>query len=280
MSKRVAVVGLAVLCVGVVSVFAFQWPAPLSTMKYGFGSYRGGFLKGAEFAPGPMTACAPGEIVFHAETPSLPGAYPLAGGGMLALMHHSDLMSVYVGLSPHISENGMVVEVGQFVGSSSDAGRGTRLYVLDTRERRMVNPLAVMDQSEDDKAPVLLSAALSREAVEMPLSSAKEIAQGNWYLLLDAVDVSPPGLDWPAFSLRVLVNGSERASAVYDAAWASQGVSRLFSRTNLVEEDCILADGRIRFGPLALPRGKVAISVIAQDYAGNTREASWTLSVQ
>lgn len=267
-----------------VAVWAFQWPADLSTLRFGFGSYRGGFLKGAEFEPGPMTASAPGELVFECFGDNLPGGFPVPGGGMLAMAHHSDLMSVYVGLSPRVTEGlpagHYSLEAGQFIGASAGAERGVRLYVVDTRERRLVNPVAVMDQVPDEKAPVIRSAALSREGLEVSLGMAKDLAQGAWYLLLDIADTAPSGLLWPAFSVRVLVDGEERASAQYDAAWASGGIPRLFSASGLVESDFMQADGRARYGPLDLQRGKSVISILAQDYAGNLREASWTVTVR
>lgn len=275
-----------VLAVGAASLaFAFQWPTEGPPYAYGFGSFRDGFLKGVEFdaADGQVRAIADGEVVFSYTGSRLPGGYPVSGGGLEVLSHHSGMMSVYAGLSPRPLGADRMVKAGSPIGSASPVEKGARgalLFVYDTQERRFVNPVMVMEKKADDKPPAIRGAAFVVDGREVPLVSSTELRQGSWFLLVDAVDASPSGQASPPFELRVLVDGSERARVLYDASWSKDGASYAFTENPTEERGYLMPDGRVRFGPLQLARGKSVVTVTVADYAGNRRESSWVLSVQ
>jgi hypothetical protein len=101
-----------------------------------------------------------------------------------------------------------------------------------------------------------------------------------YYLLLDAFDTTPSGAAGAPFEVRVLLDGSEKARVVHDASWATGGRSLLFGAAGLVEDSFQAADGRMRFGPFNLSSGRVMLTIIVSDYAGNKREQTYSVSVQ
>ena len=300
--RRMAVA--AALLAAAVASAAFRWPADGGSYRHGFGTYRGGFLKGMEFgaSDGLVRSAGDGEIVFAWAGERLPGGYPAAGGGFMAVSHHSGLMTVYAGILPAMDAGSPAVKAGSVLGTlpgdrspatttvaattaapdtaRTESGGGALFFVYDSQERRFVNPLMVMDKLPDDKSPAIRGAALVVDGKELALGTATEVRQGSWMLLVDAIDAAPSGLAGPPFELRVLVDGSERARALYDASWASGGLSWLFTEKPVEERSYLMADGRTRFGPLQLARGKSVVTVVAVDYAGNRREASWVLTVR
>ncbi len=303
--RRMAVA--AALLAAAVASAAFRWPADGGSYRHGFGTYRSGFLKGMEFdaSDGLVRSAGDGEIVFAWAGERLPGGFPAAGGGFAAVSHHSGLMTVYAGIIPGMDAGSPSVKAGAVLGTvpgdpipattiaataaattsapawaRAEPDGGVLFFVYDSQERRFVNPLMVMDKLPDDKSPAIRGAALVVDGKELALGTATEVRQGSWMLLVDAIDAAPSGLAGPPFELRVLVDGSERARALYDASWAAGGLSWLFTEKPVEERSYLMADGRTRFGPLQLARGKSVVTVVAVDYAGNRREASWVLTVR
>lgn len=283
---RLALAGGCALALAA-AAFAFDWPDEAGRYRYGFGSYRGGFLLGTEYGAedGLVKAAADGELVFAAAGDALPGGYPLAGGSLAAMTHASDIMTLYSGMEQQtMSAYLRVVRKGDVLGKGIKAGpasraRGTVAYVFDTKERRYINPLILMPALPDDKPPAIRSVSLESEAGEVELDKHKTVRQGSYRVVLEAVDASPAGASSAPFELRVLVDGSERTRVVYDAAWASSGERLLFGASMLPEEECFSSEGRLRLGPYSLARGKVVITVVATDFSGNRRELTYPISV-
>jgi hypothetical protein len=284
-TRRIVFFVCAVTWATVFSVFAFEWPADGGRFRYGFGSYRGGFLRGVEFgtAEGLIRAADDGELTFASDGPRLPGGYPIHGGSLLVVSHASDMLTIYSGMESGSSSVYLKnIRKGDALGKGGEAGskRGTGFYAFDARERRYINPMIVMPSLSDDKAPVIRSVSLSVDSVDDMLEQGKVVRQGSYYVIIDASDASPVGLQSAPFELRILIDGSERGRVRYDAAWANEGQSLLFGGSGIDEDFFLTLDGRAKFGPYLLSRGRVVLSVIALDYSGNKREQSYSISVQ
>jgi len=282
---RAGVLTLAVLAVLALSATAFEWPADAGKFRYGFGSFRNGFLRGVEFgaAESLVRAVDRGELTFVATGTSLPGGYPIHGGSLLVVSHASDMMSIYAGLKRGSSSSFLKnLEPGDILGRSTAIvnGRGVSFYAYDSKSRRFINPLVLMPGIPDDKPPVIRSAMLSLKGQDTVIDATKPIRQGLYHLLLDAFDTTPAGAAGAPFEVRVLLDGSERARVVYDASWSAGGTSLLFGATGLVEDEFQTPDGRLRFGPFNMSSGRVVLTIIASDFAGNTREQTYSISVQ
>jgi len=274
-------VSLALLCV---AAFAFDWPSEGGRYRYGFGSYRGGFLLGTEFGAedGVIRSAADGELVFSAAAPSLPGGFPLAGGSLLALTHASDIMTLYAGMTPDtMSQYLRLVRKGDVLGSGASAreGRGAVYYTYDARARRYINPLILMPTLSDERPPLIRNVSLVHDEGELALDQVKSLRQGSYHLAFEASDQSPAGNPSAPFELRVLIDGFERSRVVYDAAWADTGSSRLFGSSGSPEAGFFGTDGRVRLGPYVVSRGKVVLTIVATDFSGNKREQTYSLSV-
>ena len=283
--RRSSIAALAILTAAIFAAAAFDWPIDGGKFRFGFGTPRGGFLRGMEFGSGDglVRAADDGELAFVYDGPRLPGGYPLSGNSLLVLAHVSDISTIYVGMERgSVSSYLKNVRRGDVLGRSpeSKAGRGTTVYAFDAKERRYINPLIIMPAQPDSKPPVVKSAALSADGVETVIDQATSVRQGSYDLLLDTYDVSPAGAQTAPYDIRVIIDGSERARVVYDAAWASSGASSLFGSRSTSEESFLTDDERIRFGPYALARGRVIVAVIVSDYAGNRREQSYSITVR
>jgi len=284
-SLRAGILVCAATAAAAFSVSAFDWPADAGDYRYGFGSPRGGFLRGVEFGEedGMVRAADDGELTFVAEGRCLPGGYPLSGGSLLVVAHASDMTTIYAGLRQgSISAYLKNVRKGDVLGRSDKAksGRGVSFYTFDARERRFINPLIVMPGLDDKKAPAIRSVALDLDGFETPIDPSMPVRQGSYHILVEAHDASPVGEPGAPFELRVLIDGSERTRVVYDAAWATGGRALLFGGKGLEEGTFLTDDGRMRFGPFTLPRGRVVLTIVVSDYAGNTREQTYSVSVQ
>ncbi|HRW25146.1 MAG TPA: hypothetical protein P5298_12105 [Spirochaetia bacterium] len=283
---RIAAAGSVALAAAIASSFAFDWPADSGRYRFGFGSPRDGFMRGVEFgsSDGTVRAADDGELAFAASCPSLPGGYPLIGGSMIVVAHASDITTVYAGLDPgSISSYLRNVRKGDILGRAEPVagpGRGAAFYAYDAKERRYINPLILMPSLPDDKPPVIRSAVLVSDGKETALAASKAVRQGSYLLLVDAFDPSPTGEPAAPYEVRVMLDGSERERVVYDAAWAEGGRPNLFSGARLGEHDFLASDGRMRFGPYALARGRAVISVAVSDFAGNKREQTYSIIVQ
>ena len=292
--RRPSIIVVAVSSVAIVlyalvlstqSAFAFDWPADGGHFRFGFGSWRGGFLRGVEFgdADGLVRASEDGELVFATEGSRLPGGYPLAGGSLLVIAHASEMTTVYSGMtSGSISTYLKNVRRGDVLGRTAEArsGRGAVVYAFDARERRFINPIIIMPNLSDDKPPVIKSITLSSAGTEAALDQPKSIRQGTYEMLIDSYDTSPAGIPGAPYDIRVLIDGSERAHVVYDAAWATGGRSVLFGGAGIGETAYLTDDGRMRFGPYTFSRGRVVVTVIVSDFSGNKREQTYSISVQ
>lgn len=285
--SRLARAAGGILAIAATAAFAFDWPDEDGLYRYGFGTFRAGFLLGSEYGAeeGLARASADGELVFAATSPVLPGGYPLSGGSLAAIAHASDIMTLYSGLEPDsLAAYLRRVRKGDVLGKglkaeTTSGGRAAVSYVFDAKERRYINPLIVLPARPDDKPPVIRSVALESDGGEQGLDRHASVRQGSYRILVEAGDASPAGTLSAPYEVRVLIDGSERTRIVYDAAWATGGTRLLFGASSLREEECLTTDGRLRLGPYSLARGKVVITVAATDFSGNKRELTYQVSV-
>lgn len=283
MTRRAAIAGAFLLAAA--RAFGFDWPVAGGAFSWGFGSARDGFFKGAEFSGQsiPVRASESGELFFAASGNALPGGYPIDGGSLLALYGERGLVTVYSGLDESsISRYLIVVKAGDVLGRTprlADA-RGFRFFVYDAKERRYLNPLSVMPPIADQAAPAIRSITLYGEDGEVKPEQAKAVRQGSYFIIVDAFDLTPGGKPGAPFELTVTIDGSVKAKVTYDAAWAADGVSRLFGAGATAEPAFLAGGNRVKFGPFQFPRGRLSFSVAAADFYGNRREQGFVVAVQ
>lgn len=275
-------VGLVAIAV---AAFALDWPLEDGGFRYGFGSARSGFLKGVEFgaSDGIVRAADDGDIVFAAIEPQLPGGYPVVNGSLVAIDHASDMVSIYAGIDRESTTAFLTnVKKGAVLGKSIRAGKGSgvTMYTFDARTRRYINPLMLLPATRDDKAPLIRSVSLYADGQEIPLDQGRPVKQGSYRILIDSYDSSPAGLACAPFAIRLIIDGQERASVSYDAAWARDGVLSVFGASSRVASEYQRSDGRLIFGPYTLARGRSVMSIVVADYAGNRREQTYSIVIQ
>lgn len=276
---------LCIVALAVSRAFSFDWPVEGGAFAWGFGASRDGFLKGVEFTgtSAPVRAAESGELCFAASGLSLPGGYPIEGGSIAALSSDRGLLSVYVGLDGgSLSRYLKAVKAGNVLGRlpRTEGPRGFRYFVFDAKERRFLNPLSVMPALRDDVPPTIRSIVLSGDGGEIKLEQGKALRQGSYYIVVDAIDLTPAGRPGAPFELTVTIDGSLKSRVVYDAAWAVDGSPKLFGTGVAAEPSFVSGGNRVRFGPFSFPRGKLSFSVSAVDFAGNKREQGYAVSIQ
>lgn len=282
--KAKTLIKIVAMFIFVYGLFAMDWPLEGGRYRFGFGSYRKIFLPGIEFPADGSVIKAPqdGEVLFCTSGSDILGSYPLYGNSLLVLSHEASLLSIYSGLQLDTMTNYVKsFRKGDVLGKTTEKPNmhSPASYIFDTKERRFINPLILMPQVHDDKAPFLRSVSLVGEGSELMLDQVKSLKQGKYKLFMDAGDISPAGAQSSCWEIRVLIDGSEKTRIQYDAAWASEGKSYLFGSSGLSETAYYADDGRLIFGPYNLPRGKLIITLICLDYSQNKREQSYSISV-
>jgi len=277
---------LACMAVLTSSAGAFDWPLPPEAIRYGFGAFRDGFLRGVELGAtdGVVRAPEDGELTFMAVGATLPGGFPIPANSLVSIAHGSDVMTVYTGMeASSISRYLKTIARGVVLGRAAytrESGRGAVFYTFDSRERRYINPLILMPAVNDGKPPVIKSFSLASGKSEIVVEQPRVVRQGTYFLVIDAYDLSPGGFQSAPYSIKVYVDGTEYAAIAYDAAWTKAGISTLFGSVAVQESQYLGSDGRSRFGPLTLPSGKAVVSIFVVDYFGNRREQTYSFTVQ
>ena len=179
------------------------------------------------------------------------------------------------------------VEKGNILGKAGASGmsRGTGLSfaLYDRGARRWVNPFLLLPPRADKTAPVIRGARLIRDGKSYALGETKILPQGEYSI---AVDVSDPlEAPWTAgpsapYFLRLVVDGAKVAELSFDVIASRDGISMVGADGPRGFEGCYLEDGRIILASRLFARGRTVIQVLARDYAGNERQASWALLVE
>ncbi|MBU0936296.1 MAG: hypothetical protein KKI09_13065 [Spirochaetes bacterium] len=265
-----------------VLVFAFRWPVPEIALRSTFAvAELGQNLRGLQFdnQDGGVQAISDGELLFHASGRSLPGNFPVPDGSMVALAHPRDILSVYTGIEQSLDEqlSGPVFE-GDILGYSKP-GVPLKLFVFDRKAGLFINPLALLPQMADTRAPQLRALSLRLGGADIAADKAKAIAQGQYQLILDALDLLPVPAQALPFSIRLLLNGVERQRLVFDSIKAEKGSLVFPSMLNSQPAAVFTAEGFLNLGTYIFASGSTLVSISLQDYFGNRIERSWTVTV-
>lgn len=270
-----------------IALHAYRWPVPEASLAHGFGTFRHGlFMRGLEFdnQDGSVQAVGDGELVFACYDGKLPGGFPLPGQGLVAIAHRQDVLSVYSGLAvapasalPELLYEGDVVG---YTRHSQTQDAMLQLYFYDRQGAQFVNPLTLLPQLADTRPPQLRAAFLRSGEREIALDQARGIAQGQYSVLIDSLDLLPFSATMLPFSVSLLVNGVERQRYVYDAVQVSRGELMVSSGSARTQAVAFKQTGQIDLGRYLLASGTTVLSVIIRDFNNNRLERSWTVTVQ
>lgn len=285
---------LALLASAPALLLALDWPLSSPRPAAFFGTSEGGsFLTGIELSAEQslVTSVDDGEVVFiFDDDPSSTGGskLPSAIGSYIVVEHPRGMAGLYAeiekgSVSSYLSKVKRGAILGKTGASGIQKGKGLAFSLFDRGASRWVNPLLLLPQYLDKTAPLIRSAALVRDGKSYPLGETKTLPQGQYGVAVDVVDLvdSPwtPGPSAPYY-IRLVVDGAKAAELQFDVAEARTGKLRVSSISPKSYEECRLPDGKTLLASRLFPRGKSVILILVRDYAGNERQASWTIGLE
>ncbi len=283
-------IGTVLLASVLASAAALEWPLAGGFPSVPFGSHHAGrFVTCVSMSPAgaPVVAAASGEVVFQYDGDKLPSGFPCTLGGFVALHHPDGLLSVYSRLErgslPQYLRN---VAAGDVLGRAGTSGfyssKELSFALYDRVKRQYLNPQVLLPPVRDDKAPLVRQVHLASGARSIPLGEARALRQGTYEVIADIQDASASADPRPraCYSVRLLIDGTERARYVYDSARAEGGRLVFFGAAKLDAASFFLPDGRVRLGSFLFSRGRSTIVLAVSDYAGNEREAAYAVSIE
>jgi hypothetical protein len=127
------------------------------------------------------------------------------------------------------------------------------------------------------------SVSLLRDGKSYPLGETKSLPQGQYGLAVDVVDLVDaswaPGPSAPYY-VRLVVDGAKAAELQFDVIQEKEGKLRLSSISPKSYDECRLPDGKTLFASRLFARGRSVVQVLVRDYAGNERQASWSINLE
>jgi len=284
--KKIIIALLALVCIA--ALYAYTWPLSDGLLRFSFGANRNAsFLRGVEFNVDDtvVQATSDGELLFAVDASALPHGFPVPGSSMVAIAHAQDIMSVYTGMEKAtLSTYLLVVREGDILGRLAKNVKANdtefMFYTYDISSRRFIHPFSIMPIVADTVSPAAKSLILKSGDREVPADQAKNIKQGSWEFLLDTEDSLKNGAKGIPFSVILSFDGAEQTRYGFDSVRAERGIPLYLSGSGKPGEEIIMIDGRLRLGTFNLAKGKIVVSLVVSDFAGNRREYSWPVTVQ
>ena len=268
---------------------AMDWPTTDGREIKNFGMNEAGMpLLGDVFiAESDVYSADPGETLFWSESGGAENFIsPL--GNWAAIDHGDNYVSVYArlaelpaaGLPARIEKGATLAKAGR---SGWTARSGFYFSFYDRRERQWVNPVVILNPLPDTIAPQIHSVRLKNSAGQVfDLAQTRTIKQGRYRVIVYASDRSETSSAAVApFRIVCSLNGVEIGRFDLDALSARDG-SLLIHRNGLVPASEIYAPQPAveAGGDVSFARGQAGLDISVQDFARNTRNASFRIFVE
>ena len=285
-SRTVLALGLAAAAA---ALCAFEWPLEGGQPSLYFGSAdEGRFATSMTFASedGLVKASDDGELAFVCDS-GIASKLPSTIGSYIVVEHPRGMAGVYSGMAPGSPSSYLrSIRKGSILGRAGSSGmaKGPSLgfALFDRAAGRWVNPLLLLPPLADKTPPVIRSAMLVKDGKRLPLGETKSVPQGQYSIAVDVADPleapGNPGTSAPYY-LRLLIDGTKVTELSFDVVTARDGKFLVGADGPRGFEGCYAEDGRIVLASRFFSRGRAVIQVLARDYAGNERQASWALLV-
>jgi len=287
--KRFALLYTVLFLFPGLSLFSMDWPSPAGVMKKNFGWNDEGLPHlGISFeGEGEIAAAETGELLYRLREGDSASRLPSPLGSWLALDHGDGIISIYGrydnGSSPALpeqAEKGSVLGVSGISGWSSEKGFYFQLF--DRKERRWINPLMIIG-AEDTRPPAIISVRLKdAQGRFFDPSQTRNLSQGRYVVSVNAVDTMRLPNESPLAPFRIIcsLNGSEAGILNFETYSARNG-SLMVYRNGLVPVKQVYAPHpAYEVADVWFSRGQTTLEIIAQDIAGNVRNAVFRLVVE
>ncbi|AEF81179.1 hypothetical protein [Leadbettera azotonutricia] len=269
---------------------AMDWPLDAGTMRNNFGSNDNGSpLLGTSFeTEDTVKAAENGELLYQHKKGDHASRLPSPLGSWLALDHGDGIISVYSRLDeeapmPVTASAGKTASLGRSGISGWSGSKGFYFFLFDRKERRWINPSMIINPLSDTRQPLILSVRLKdSDGKLIDPSQTKTISQGRYLISVEATDTMLEARESPLAPFKIVcsVNGIETGALNFETYSARDGVLMVY-RNGLIPVKQVYAPyPAYEVGEIRFTRGQATLEVIAQDIAGNSRNAVFRLQVE
>jgi hypothetical protein len=205
----------------------------------------------------------------------------------VALEHGDGIIGIYSRFEDRVPASFTAIEKDTVIAATGISGwtsqEGYYFSLFDRRERRWVNPSALISPLADTRPPQIHSVELRRgQNLTIDPAQTRSIRQGRYTILVNASDTRLNPNESPLAPYRLLcyVNGVEIGALTFETFSTRDGVLMLY-RNGLVPVKRVYdPDPAYEVGEAEFSRGQATVEVIAQDLAGNTRTVLYRFQVE
>jgi hypothetical protein len=283
---------LAVICLAAIGVAAnaIDWPVTGVVPTSNFAQNEGGTpLLGVTFAyEGPLYATEQGEVIFQRNTAERVSGLPSPLGLWIAADLGNGLVSIYArygeseaDLSSHIEKQQIIAQAGTSGANEHEAG-GFYFSFFDRKERRWINPAAIINPMPDTRPPTIGATRLkSAEGEMVNLTQTRTIKQGRYAIYVEASDMIDGGIRPLApNSLAAFVNGAGAGTLLFENFSVRDGFLMVYRDAIVPARQIYAQPNAYETGEFWFSRGIATLDLIVSDRAGNTRTASYRIIVE
>ena len=280
---------LLVFSLSVSRLFCMDWPSPagVTSMNFGWNDRGMPHLGVSFYGEGTLAAAENGELLFRRSEGDTASRLPSPLGSWAALDHGDGIISIYsrLGAGPGndsadgIFRKSMVLGVSGISGWSESSGFYFQLF--DRKERRWINPSLIITPAETMRPPVITQVTLrNAEGTIIDPSLTKNLNQGRYMVMVDASTRSPDNSPLAPYRIICSLNGTETGVLNFETYSARDG-SLMVYRNGLVPVMQVFAPvPGYEIADVWFTRGQSTLEIIAQDIAGNVRNAVFRLMVE
>ena len=273
------------------NLFSMDWPVPQGTITSNFGWNNNSLPHlGISFSSeGSIGAAENGELLYRRAEGDTASRLPSPLGSWIALDHGDGIISIYSRFDADTAPATLpgIVEKGRSLGISGMSGwsrtNGFFFQLYDRKERRWINPSMIITPPEDIRPPVIISVRLKNDSGDLidPVQT-RNLSQGRYVIYVDASDTLRLANEPPLAPYRIIcsLNGSETGVLNFETYSARDGALMVY-RNGLVPVKQVYAPfPAYEVADVWLSRGQTTLEIIAQDIAGNVRNAVYRLIVE
>jgi len=262
-------------------LYAMDWPLAdvVVVQNFGFNDQGTPILGTMLSGEGIVSATGEGELIFASSGKETASRLPSPLGAWSAVAHSDGLVSIYSRYRDEGRGQPLgYLETGSPIARSGVSGwsRNDGVYYIlyDRRERRWVNALMVITLPPDTALPYIVSVQLRNANGRLLESGQRNISQGRYSIVVNAVDTLLPTPRSPQLAPHRIVcsvNGEEIGSLSFDTMNAKDGVLMVNRNGQAPAKRVYAPYPAFEIGEVQLNRGQANLEIIVRDIAGNSR---------
>jgi hypothetical protein len=282
--------GGSIVFSGITTLYPMDWPSQDAQLIRNFGWNDEGrpSLGNVFTAAGPIRAADRGELLFYHSPSNTASVLPSPLGSWIALEHEDGIIGIYSRFEdipapsfPHVIDKETLIALAGQSGWTDQ--RGFYFSLFDRRERRWVNPSAIITPQEDTRPPQIEAVVLKNSRNNrFDLSQIKIIPQGRYTVLVTASDTRITSNEIPLAPYRIVcsVNGIEIGGLTFETFSTRDGVLMVYRNSLVPVQQVYAAHPALEIGEVDFIRGQTTLSIIAQDITGNSRNNVYRFQVE